>query len=411
MTTHILTIGDELLIGQVVDTNAAWMAEHLVEAGFPITGMSSVADTEVAISGELRRLKADIILMTGGLGPTKDDVTKKALAAFFNVQMQFDNNTWERIQKLFERIDKSTTDAHYQQCYMPENAILLNNKMGTAPGMVFQKGEQIIISMPGVPYEMRYLMEYEVVPFLREKLQKEIIYHSTIYTVGEGEARLAKRIEKIENSLPQHIALSYLPSLGQVRLRLTGRGSDLAILKSEVDTKVQEIAQTIPEFVYGYGKTNLAESVGQLLQKRELTIGTAESCTGGYIAHQFTSNAGSSNYFTGSVIAYANAVKMNVLGVKEDTLQQHGAVSEQTVREMVAGVIGALDCDIGIAASGIAGPGGGTPEKPVGTIWIAAGNKDRIITKKLQLSKNRLLNVQLTAVRVLDLARKLVKGN
>jgi len=410
MKVHLLTIGDEILIGQVVDTNSAWMAQQLNHIGAQVQGITSISDELDDIVNSLERLlpQTDVILMTGGLGPTRDDVTKKALAAFFDTGFVFSQETYDRILKLFERWGRTSTEAHRQQCFMPQNATLLFNKMGTAPGMWFEHHGKIVVSMPGVPYEMKYLMEHQVLPRLKDHFPAEPIAHRTILTVGEGESRIADRIADFEANLPQHIKLAYLPNIGQVRLRLTGKSPDMQLLDSELDARKKELEDLLPELVFGTERETLEEVIGRILQERGLTLATAESCTGGYVASRITSVAGSSAYFMGSVVAYSNAVKEKVLGVSPKTLEQHGAVSEQTVKEMVQGALQLLETDIAIAISGIAGPGGGTPEKPVGTIWLAVGDASEIRTQKLQIGKDRLRNIQYTTVVALNFIRQFV---
>lgn len=412
MNVRIITIGDEILIGQVVDTNSAWMAQRLNLIGAHVVEISSIADSREAILGALKMAanNAEVILLTGGLGPTKDDITKKVLAEYFKVGLVFHEETWQRIERLFERWGRSYTPEHRHQCFMPENAKILPNKMGTAPGMWFEKNGKVFVSMPGVPYEMYYLMEKEVLPKLKAHFTGEPIAHRTILTVGEGEARLAKRIETFENNLPEGIKLAYLPGLGQVRLRLTATGKDEQILNQRLDAKVEEIKTLIPEFIFGFGKDTLEEVVGRQLKAEGKTIATAESCTGGFLAHKITAVPGASDYFAGSVISYSNKVKMNQLGVKEETLRRFGAVSEQTVTEMVQGALKLLKTDLAAATSGIAGPGGGTPEKPVGTVWLAVGNKEKVETKKLQIGKDRLKNIEYSSVQALNMIRLFLKG-
>ncbi|MEM9886863.1 MAG: competence/damage-inducible protein A [Bacteroidota bacterium] len=408
MKVHIITIGDEILIGQTIDTNSAWMGEQLNKYGASIQQITTISDDLETIKKTLAQAfeTTDIILMTGGLGPTKDDVTKKAIAEFYETGFVFSQETYDRIVKMFAKWGRTTTEAHRQQCFMPQNAELLFNKMGTAPGMWMQENGKVLVSMPGVPYEMKYLMEYEVLPRLLQQFQKDPIVHRTVMTVGEGESRIAARIADFEEHLPPHIKLAYLPGSGQVRLRLTGVGSNEVALKQEVDAKVTELVPQIEELVYGYDNIPLQAAVGQLLLEKNLKLATAESCTGGYLAHKITSISGSSAYYIGSVIAYANEIKMQQLGVSEQTLEEHGAVSEACVKEMVTGLLEQFPANIGIAISGIAGPGGGTPEKPVGTIWLAVGDHHQIITRKLQLGKDRLRNIQYTTTRALDFIRQ-----
>jgi nicotinamide-nucleotide amidase len=342
------------------------------------------------------------------LGPTKDDITKKAIAEFYGEGFVFSQETFNRIVRFMERLGRTATDGHREQCFMPQNAKLLYNKMGTAPGMWMEEGDTVVVSMPGVPYEMKYLMEYEVIPLLKSRFPGEPILHRTILTVGEGESRIAERIADFENNLPEEVGLSYLPNLGRVRLRLTAKGKSAVELRLLLDEQVERLSQLIPELIFGFEEQTLEGVVGALLKERRLTIGTAESCTGGYLAHQITSVSGSSAYFTGSVIAYSNQVKINQLGVSEETLQQHGAVSEPVVEQMVRGTLELLGTDLAISTSGIAGPTGGTPQKPVGTIWLAVGNREKIVTRKLQLGKDRLKNIQYATVQALNMLRQFV---
>ena len=410
MNVNIVTIGDEILIGQIIDTNSAWMGQQLNLVGAKVSAIHSVSDTKEGIINALENglKQADVVLLTGGLGPTKDDITKKTIADYLGTTLVFHQPTWEVIEGMFKRWGRSTTPAHKAQCLMPANAQVLRNKKGTAPGMWFEINGKIVVSMPGVPHEMKYLMEFEVIPKLVKHFPGKPIAHRTILTVGEGESRLAARLEAIESSLPSFVKLAFLPSLGNVRLRLSAIAENGEDIESILNEKAKAIEAEIPEFIYGYGTETLEEAIGKLLKKRGLTLATAESCTGGFLAHKITKVPGSSRYYKGSIIAYANETKQQQLGVKRATLEKHGAVSEATVKEMVGGVLKALNTDIGISISGIAGPGGGTPEKPVGTIWLAIGNKDYIETKKLQISKDRFLNIQYTAIQGLNMIRQFV---
>ncbi len=412
MKVHIITIGDEILIGQIVDTNSAWMGQLLNSNGIRISGITTVGDNYEDIQIALRRGfdKADAVLMTGGLGPTKDDVTKKALIDYFDVEYVFSQVSYDRILKMAEKWGRPTTEAHREQCYMPSNAELLTNKMGTAPGMWFEDNGKVLVSMPGVPYEMKYLMECEVVPRLVQRFPIGPIAHRTIHTIGEGESRIADRIKDFEAALPENIKLAYLPNLGRVRLRLTGMDAKQDLLEQALDAKVKELLPLVEDLVFGFDITSIEIEIGRLLQERGLRLATAESCTGGYLAHLITSISGSSAYYVGSVIAYANEVKIQQLGVQSITLEQHGAVSEVTVIEMAEGLLKRYPADIAIAISGIAGPNGGTPEKPVGTIWMAIASKDQVHTRKLQLGKDRIRNIQYTAIQALNLVRLFVLG-
>jgi nicotinamide-nucleotide amidase len=408
MTAQIITIGDEILIGQIIDTNSAWMGQQLNMQGIQVGKIVTVSDThkDITEAVDAALSEADIILLTGGLGPTKDDITKKALADYFGVDMRFSESTYNRIQRLFQKFGKSMTKAHHEQSYMPANADILMNKMGTAPGMWFEHKGKVLVSMPGVPYEMKYLMEAEVLPKLKKQFPGKPIAHRTILTVGEGESRIADLIDPFIEALPANIKMAYLPGIGQVRLRLTGTGGDENELNALLDKKVEELKPLIAELVFGFEKEKLEEVVGRMLLEKGKTLATAESCTGGYLAHKITSIPGSSAYFMGSVIAYSNAVKMNQLNVKPDTLKNHGAVSEETVKEMMQGALDLLKTDLAIAISGVAGPDGGTPEKPVGTIWIAIGDKNNTKTYQLNLWKDRMKNIEYTTTVALNVIRK-----
>lgn len=408
----ILTIGDELLIGQTIDTNSAWMGEQLNALGIHIEEKIAISDTREGIVSGLERAmeKGDIVLITGGLGPTKDDITKKVMADHFGMGMRFDEPTWHRIEKLFTRWGRSTTEAHKAQCYMPDGVKILDNKMGTAPGMLFEIDGKILISMPGVPYEMKYIMEHSVLPLIKKTYTSQAIVHHTILTAGEGESRIADKIEKVVDQFPDHISIAYLPNLGMVKLRLTARGENESKLKLDLVYYGQKIEAILGDLVFGYDKESLASVIGKLAIQKKLKIATAESCTGGLVASKLVSVPGSSAYFEGSVVTYSYELKRKLLGVSQEILDTHGAVSEETVIEMVNGGIKYLDVDIVIAISGIAGPGGGTEEKPVGTVWIACGNKDKVETILINASKDRDKNIQYASNFAMNLLRKFLQA-
>lgn len=408
----ILTIGDELLIGQTIDTNSAWMGEKLNELGIGIVEKITISDTREGIVSGLDRAieKGDVILITGGLGPTKDDITKKVMAEYFGMNMCFDDPTYDRIKKLFARWGRSTTEAHKAQCFMPDGAKILENKMGTAPGMLFEHNGKVLISMPGVPYEMKYIMESSVLPLLKNKFNNHVIFHHTILTAGEGESRIALSIDPVIERLPKHISIAFLPNLGAVKLRLTGVGVDEELLKQEVFSFAKEIETILGDLVYGYNKETLSSTIGAIALEKNIKIGTAESCTGGLVSSKIVQTPGSSAYFQGSVTAYSNVLKSKILGVSLDTLKNHGAVSEQTVKEMVLGANKQLGVDVSVAISGIAGPTGGTEEKPVGTIWIACGNEKKIDTLKISAGKNREKNIEYASNYALNVLRKFLKA-
>ena len=409
MKAYILTIGDEILIGQVTDTNATHMAEAMSVEGYEVVEHLSVADTEEGIRSGLDRAlaAADVVLMTGGLGPTKDDITKKVLADYVGTELVFHEETWERLVKLYARFGREAGRHHRVQCDLPAAATILTNKVGTAPGMWLEHEGKIIVSMPGVPYEMRYLVEHEVVPRLVAGNVDQTRQRSlTILTAGAGESTLAEAIEEVEDALPAHVSLAYLPNLGTVRLRLTIRGTDEAAMQAELQKHKAEIEAIIGEHVYGYGKEDLALAVQRRMQERQLTLATAESCTGGAIAGMIVAHPGSSGHFRGSVVAYANDIKRTLLDVPEELLVQHGAVSQPVVETMAKNARRALKTDYAVATSGVAGPGGGTEEKPVGTIWIAVAGPDGVRSRLLSSGKDRERNITYTVHQALDMLRR-----
>ncbi|MBK6932191.1 MAG: CinA family nicotinamide mononucleotide deamidase-related protein [Saprospirales bacterium] len=414
MNVHLLTIGDEILIGQITDTNSAWMSRQLNLRGFRVTGKSSVGDTQEAIIHGLEQAvsRADVVIMTGGLGPTKDDITKKTLADYFGSEMAFHQETYDRMAAYFARIGRQLPAAASIQATQPVQALLLTNKAGSAPGMWFERDGKVFISLPGVPFEMEYLMAEEVLPRLADRFPGKPIAHRTLLTAGEGESNIASRLEAFENNLPANVKLAYLPSLGQVRLRLTATWDEAlhpdagVQLHTLLENKAAELQALLPDLVYGYDNDSLQQVVGRLLEARRLQFGTAESCTGGYIAHLITSAPGASNYFPGSIISYSYEMKTKLLGVQPQTLVRSGAVSEETVREMALGALDALGVDVALAVSGIAGPDGGTPDKPVGTVWMAVADRRRTTAEKYIFGRDRLKNIQLTATYGLNLVRK-----
>lgn len=413
LKAYILTIGDEILIGQVTDTNATYMANALSDEGYEVVEHLSVADTRAGIRNGLDRAlaAADIVLMTGGLGPTKDDITKKVLAEYVGTQLVFHEESWQRLVDIYARFGKEATKHHRVQCELPATATVLTNKRGTAPGMWLEHEGKILVSMPGVPYEMRYLVSHEVIPRLvAGNLDLTRQRSLTILTAGEGESTIAEAIEAVEDSLPAHMSLAYLPNLGTVRLRLTTRGTDETVMQAEINDFKDRIEAIIGHLVYGYGKEDLALAVGRRLETAGKTLVTAESCTGGAIASMLTGNAGSSAYFNGGAVTYSNALKQSILGVSAETLAEHGAVSEPTIRQMATGARQQLGGDYAIATSGIAGPGGGTEAKPVGTIWIAVAGPSGVTTRLLSAGKDRKRNIIYTVHQALDLLRRVLDG-
>ncbi|MFT5885052.1 MAG: nicotinamide-nucleotide amidase [Arcticibacterium sp.] len=407
---EVITIGDEILYGQITDTNSQWISAELDKIGIKTIRKTSIGDqkSEILAILEEAQKRADILIFTGGLGPTKDDITKKTLAEFFKDSLEINELALVNVTKLFESRGFKLTEINRQQAAIPTRATYLNNAVGTAPGMWFDENGKIFISMPGVPFEMKYLMEHEVLPRLRKYFKTPFIIHKVIRTVGIGESFLAEMIESWEDALPEHIKLAYLPSMGQVRLRLTGVGKDKEKLESELNSEAEKVYPIIGKGLFSKDNEELELVIGKMLLERKATLSTAESCTGGYLAHSITANAGSSAYYLGSVISYSNDAKIDLLGVEKETLAIEGAVSEHTVIQMAKGARKAFKTTYALSTSGIAGPGGGTDEKPVGTIWMACAGPNGTITKKILSTKTRIVNIQYGSKTALNLLRKML---
>lgn len=410
MKAEIITIGDELLIGQVIDTNSAWIAEQLNLYGVEIYQITSVHDEQKQILEALLKAEqsADIIILTGGLGPTKDDITKNVLCKYFNTKLVFHKPAFEQIKERFKNRNISINKLNKDQAFVPESCTVLLNKAGTAPGMWFKKESKIYISIPGVPFEMKYLMEHEILPRIKDLGAGRAIYHKTINTHGLPESILAKTIEDWETALPVNIKLAYLPNPMAVRLRLSVTGANLNILKQQVEEEIEKLKKIIPENIYGFDNETLAEVTGRLLVSNSASLALAESCTGGFISHLITSVPGSSSYFKGSIIAYSNEVKQKILGVDPVSIEKFGAVSEQVACEMAHGVKDLFGVDYAIATTGIAGPGGGTEEKPTGTVWIAVADNRLVAAEKFVFGNNRERNIMRSSQTALQMLRKRV---
>jgi len=411
MIAEIITIGDEILIGQIVDTNSAWMAQKLNLAGIRIKQITSVSDDRQHILDTLHQAsqRADLILITGGLGPTKDDITKKTLAEYFQTGLRTDTDALENVERIFARYKVPVSDINKKQAEVLENCTTLLNLNGTAPGMWIENNNKIYISMPGVPFEMMYMMEELVIPKIKETFKLPNIYHHTILTAGIGESILAEKISDVEDSLPEHIKLAYLPKLGMVRLRLSGSSPDAAKLNSEILSYSKKILDLIGEFVVIESDTALEKVILDLMESKGLTLSTAESCTGGYISHLITQHSGSSKVFLGGAVSYSNQLKKIMLGVLDQTLSNFGAVSEETVKEMAIGAKSEYKSDYSISVSGIAGPDGGSTEKPVGTVWIAVAGKTKTVSKKFNFGNKRIQNIERASISALTLLFKLLK--
>ncbi|HEY4800193.1 MAG TPA: competence/damage-inducible protein A [Bacteroidia bacterium] len=428
-TAEIISIGDEILIGQIVNNNAAWMAQQLNLIGVSVRQITTVGDNKeelLRIFSEARE-RANIILITGGLGPTSDDITKPVLCEFFNTKLVFNEKCFEDVKFQFESRKMTMPAINRGQAEIPENCIPIRNKNGTAPGMWFtsplthlsherwEVNAHVWVSLPGVPYEMKAMMNEFVIPELKKKFTGQAIVHKTVYTQGMGESSLAEKIKEWEESLSgAAIKLAYLPSPGQVKLRLSAKGENEQELAGRIDEKIDSLKKIIPELIFAieeFGKEpeTLEKTIGELLRKKNKTIAVAESCTGGYISHLITSISGSSDYFKGSVIAYSNEVKIKELDVKLKTLSDNGAVSKEVAVQMAEGVRKNLNADIGISTTGIAGPAGGSREKPVGTVFIAICQKNKTICDKFLFGNDRERNIRRAALTTLSLLRKLLE--
>ena len=395
LSSEIITIGDEILYGQTLDTNSKWMAFELDKIGVKVIQITSIADKEEAILDTIKAAeqRAGIILITGGLGPTKDDITKKTIAKYFDSKLKTNKKALADVTAFFKQRGKELTELNREQAAIPECCKAITNKAGTAPGMWFEKGEKIFVSMPGVPYEMKEMMSQYVLPSLKNKFNHSAIYHKIVHTVGIGESFLSEKISEWQDQLPANIGLAWLPTLGTVRLRLTATaqhvgGGHARPLQKQIEIEIEKLKNIISKYIFGYDDDTLEKVVGDLLRDQNKTIAAAESCTGGYLAHQFTSVAGSSDYFIGSIVAYHNDIKIKELDVKPVSIDRYGVVSEQVVIEMAEGIKKKFQTGIGLSSSGIAGPAGGTHDKPVGTVWIACADERGTVTKKLMLGND-----------------------
>ncbi|MFV0521280.1 MAG: competence/damage-inducible protein A [Mangrovibacterium sp.] len=398
MKAEIITIGDEILIGQIVDTNSAWMGQELNNLGIDVYQITSVHDNREHILAALHNAKnnADIVLLTGGLGPTKDDITKQVLCEFFNCTMHYDNPTILAIEKRLAQRGIPMIQLNKDQALVPDACTVLANSEGTAPGMWFEKDDTVFISMPGVPYEMKSIMTEHVLPKLATKTRHEAIYHQTTIVYGVPESLLSEKLNDWENNLPENLKLAYLPNQLLIRLRISSWGNNIDELKSLVKEEVEKLRDILSNNIFSFTDESMGKTIGKLLVDKKQTISVAESCTGGSLAYAFTSNQGASAYFKGGIVAYENNIKEIVLGVKQRTLQQYGAVSNETAVEMVKGIMKLMNTDFAIATTGIAGPDGGTPEKPVGTVCIAVAHKNKVIVEKYHFNRKREHNIERT---------------
>lgn len=397
---EIVTIGDEILIGQIVDTNSAWMARELNKDGFRVHQITTVSDDErhilKAVDGAFSR--ADIVLMTGGLGPTKDDITKQTLCKYFNTELVHNQEVVDNIKEVFAHRGNVLNPLTLGQAMVPASATIIQNKRGSAPVTWFDKKGKVLVSMPGVPFEMEWVMSNEVLPRLRSKFNTPTLLHKTVLVVGISESGLAMKLTDWENELHECLKLAYLPSPGMVKLRLSGFLPDRVELENIIEAELVKLRSILEGAILAEEDAPVEEIIGRLLREKGLWIATAESCTGGNIAKLITNVSGSSSYFAGAIVAYQNELKIKELGVSPDTLHDFGAVSQETVEEMAEGVRQRLNTDIGVAVSGIAGPTGATEGKPVGTTWISVCTQDKSLTRRFQFGTSRKRNVDLATL-------------
>lgn len=407
MKADIITIGDEILIGQIIDTNSAWIAACLGEIGVSIRRKYSIGDRreEIISAVEESMAKAEITIITGGLGPTKDDITKRVLAEIFNSPMVCHTETYERVERMMAARGIAFNDLNKGQAMVPECCTVLANHKGTAPGMWFERNGRVVVSLPGVPFEMEGLMIESVLPLLTRHFELSSVVHRTAITYGLAESMMAELIAPWEDALPPHLHLAYLPSPSQLRLRLSAYDVDKDQAEREFDEQFAKLIPILGDYFVGWGDTTVQSAVAEILVERGETLASAESCTGGVIASKFTAMSGASEYFWGGVVSYDNSVKENVLGVSRHNLETYGAVSEQVAREMAEGVRRLCGTTYGVATTGVAGPTGGSPDKPVGTVWVAVATPTHTIAKLFQHGKVRAVNIERAATATINLLR------
>ncbi len=412
MKAYIINIGDELLLGDTVNTNGSWMASVMDSVGFEVIQIKIIGDEEeeIVMAIDEAFLRAEIILITGGLGPTHDDITKHTLCKYFNDVLIKDNDVLKDVETILSHFGKKINEINMKQAMVPSKCEIVRNKRGTAPGMIFRKKEKIIISMPGVPHEMKSMMENDILPMIRKNAHGSIRLHKYLKTFGIAEANLVEILHKVIENMNQVVKLAFLPSAGQVKLRLTATGKSELELKKILEREEQLFIENLGTYLYGFSKDSMASVLGELLIEKGKTVATAESCTGGTLASKITSIPGSSAYYIGSVITYTNKLKIQELNISESMLKEHGAVSEPVVIRMAEAIREKFGTDIGLSTSGIAGPDGGTNKKPVGTIWIGMSFKNRTKAIKIKLNYNRKVNIDLTSDHAMNLLRLELQG-
>lgn len=415
MKATIVTIGDEILIGQIVDTNSGYLAKTLDKIGIQIHEMLSISDSKDHILETFSKLQnhVDFVIITGGLGPTKDDVTKKTFCEYFDDELVVDSKVLLHVTEMIEGFYKRPiTQLNLDQALVPSKCEVLFNKMGTAPGMWMKKDNTVFISLPGVPYEMKYLLEYEVVPKIIREFRRPYIIHKTIMTYGQGESLVAERIEEWENNLPEYLKLAYLPSPGKVRLRLSARGENKEILENAILENVNTLTLIINDIIVGFEEDETIEVIlGRLLKKQNKTLATAESCTGGKIAEMITSVSGASNYFRGSIVSYATDTKISLLNVNKDTIERYTVVSKEVAKEMVLGIKNIMNSDYAIATTGNAGPNKGDSDAEVGTVFIAIATPENVFVEEFNFGQPREKVIDRAVIKAMELLQKEILKN
>ncbi len=408
---EIITIGDEILIGQIVDTNSAWMSVELNKAGFEIVQITSVHDdaAHIVASLDLALERADVVLFTGGIGPTKDDITKQTLSRYFGMQLVFNDEVYKNIEQVLTQRSRAVNELTRTQAFVPDGCTVIQNRVGTAPVTWFEKNGKVIVSMPGVPNEMKHIMSTEVIPRLSQRYKTPTIIHKNVIVQGYPESALAMKIADWENALPADIHLAYLPNYGIIKLRLSGVSEDPLALEFSINQQIAGLTEILADAIVAYDDTPVEEMIGNLLTTKGMTLSTAESCTGGFIAHKITTVPGSSKYFKGSVVSYSNEVKVNVLNVLSDDIQLYGAVSRQVVEQMADNVRKLLKTDYALATSGIAGPDGGTAEKPVGLVWISVSSPKGVVSREFKFGNVRIQNIERTAQTAMLMLKEVIE--
>lgn len=414
ITAAILTIGDELLIGQVIDTNSAWIAQELNKIGIWVNRRTAVGDVwdEIWQALDEALAHADIVLITGGLGPTADDITKPLLAKYFGGKMITDEKALTNVNNIFKNILKRPMlEVNLKQAEVPDTCAVIQNANGTAPGMWFEKEGKIIVSMPGVPHEMKGMMTNYVLPKLKEHFTLQHIAHRTSLVAGIGESFLAERIKDFENALPPYVKLAYLPHYGLVRLRLTAKGEDATAIEKQLDDLQAQLKPLIQDVLVAAQDVSMETVLGTLLNDQKKTVATAESCTGGYISHLLTANPNSSSFFTGSVVCYDKKVKETVLKVDKQILEEKGTVCKEVAEQLVKGIIELVNSDYAIGVTGLMGPDNGGEDKPVGTVWIGVGNKEKVEAQEFHFRYDRRRNIEMTAITAMNKMRLFILNN